>query len=71
MNFARAFLISGLLAALPARAIYAPLPDQSDEETWTVTLRAGIMHDSNIFGAQNGAISSLVYQASPKIAFNG
>lgn len=71
MNFARVFLISGLLAALPARAVYAPLPDQSGDEPFTVTLRAGIMHDSNIFGAQNGAISSLVYQASPKIAFNG
>jgi hypothetical protein len=71
MNFARAFLISGLLAALPARAVYAPLPDTSAEEPWSVTLRAGVMYDSNIFGAQHGAIDSIVYQASPRIAFNG
>ncbi len=71
MNFARVLLISGLLAALPAWAVYAPLPDQSREDAWVVTLRAGVMHDSNIFGAQHGAISSIVYEASPKIAFNG
>lgn len=71
MNFARAFLLGGLLAALPARAIYAPLPDTTSENPLSITLRAGVMHDSNIFGAQNGAISSIVYQASPRIAFNG
>jgi hypothetical protein len=71
MNLARVFLIGGLIAALPARAIYAPLPDTSGEEPWSVTLRAGVMHDSNIFGAQDGEIDSIVYQASPRIAFNG
>jgi hypothetical protein len=71
MNLARAFLLGGLTAALPAWAIYAPLPDTTGEEPWSVTLRAGVMHDSNIFGAQNGAISSIVYQASPRVAFNG
>src|SRR6186713_2901152 len=71
MNFARVFLIGGLVAALPARAVYAPLPDTAGEEPWSVTLRAGVMHDSNIFGAQDGAISSIVYQASPRVAFNG
>src|SRR5882724_11295158 len=71
MNFARVLLLGGLLAALPARAVYAPLPDQSRENAWSVSLRAGVMHDSNIFGAQHGAISSVVYEASPRIAFNG
>jgi hypothetical protein len=71
MNFARLFLIGGLMAAVPARAVYAPLPDTSSEEPWSVTLRAGVMHDSNIFGAQDGEISSIVYQASPRVAFNG
>jgi hypothetical protein len=59
------------MAASSARAVYAPLPDPAGDQPLTVTLRAGVMHDSNIFGAQNGAVSSMVYQASPRIAFNG
>ena len=35
-----------------------------------MTLSAGISHDSNIFGSQTGAISSMVYEFAPKIAFN-
>ena len=71
MKFACVLLLLGFGAAIPARAVYAPLPDQSRENAWTVTLRAGVMHDNNIFGAHEGEISSLVYQASPRIGYVG
>lgn len=81
MRFARVFFVGGLLAAVPLRAVYAPLPEQDQEKDWTVTLRTGVSHDSNIFGAPEptsaspagtpGPISSLVYEAAPTIAFNG
>ncbi|HYP16298.1 MAG TPA: outer membrane beta-barrel protein [Opitutus sp.] len=71
MNLARALLIGGLLTSLPAWAVYAPLPDQDQGKDWSVSLRAGVAHDSNIFGAQSGAISSMVYGVSPKVAYNG
>ena len=70
INITRVVLIGGLLTALPAWGVYAPIPEQEQGKEWTVTLRAGIFHDSNIFGAQNGAISSMVYEVAPKVAFN-
>lgn len=71
MYYLRASIVTLLLAALPARAVYAPLPEPELQQDWVVTLRAGVIHDSNIFGADEGAISSMVYQAAPGIAYNG
>ncbi|MEO6876138.1 MAG: outer membrane beta-barrel protein [Opitutaceae bacterium] len=70
MNFLRILVVGGLLAALPAWAVYAPIPEQEQGKEWAITLRGGITHDSNIFGAQSGAISSMVYEFAPKIGFN-
>jgi len=70
MNYVRGLIVGGLAAALPAWAVYAPIPDQEQGKEWTVTLRGDVSHDDNIFGSQTGAIGSTVYQASPKIAFN-
>lgn len=70
MKFARLLLLGGLLASVPAWAVYAPIPEQEQGKEWVVTLRAGIMHDSNIFGSQSGEIDSMVYELAPKIAFN-
>lgn len=71
----------GALAVLPARAVYAPLPEPELQKDWTVTLRAGVAYDSNIFGSDESVltasgqpapvIDSVVYQVSPTIAFNG
>lgn len=63
-------MVGGFLTALPVWGVYAPIPEQEQGKEWTVTARAGIFHDSNIFGAQSGAISSMVYEFAPKIAFN-
>jgi len=71
MKFARLLTFGGLVAALPLRAVYAPLPEQNLGKEWTVALRVGVSHDSNIFGAQSGAIGSMVYEASPRIGFAG
>jgi len=71
MNLARVLFVGGLIAAAPLRAVYAPLPEQEQNKAWTATLRAGVTHDSNIFGSAAGAIDSLVYEAAPKVAFSG
>jgi predicted porin len=63
-------MIGGLIAAVPAWAVYAPIPDQDQGKELVVTLQAQIYHDSNIFGSATGAISSTVYEFAPKIAFN-
>jgi len=70
MNFTRVVLVGGLLTALPVWGVYAPIPEEEQGKEWTITVRAGVFHDSNIFGAQNGAISSMVYEFAPKVAFN-
>src|ERR1019366_6952715 len=70
MNIARLLIVGGLVTALPAWAVYAPIPEQDQGKDWTFTVRGGVSHDSNIFGAQSGAIASMVYEFAPKIAFN-
>ncbi|MEO7598226.1 MAG: hypothetical protein ABIV50_04800 [Opitutus sp.] len=71
MKSKRVLLLLSLVAAVPARAVYAPVPDRTPENIWTVSLRAGVMYDSNIFGAQQNEIDSVVYQASPSIGYTG
>lgn len=71
MNVARVLFVGGLIAALPVRAVYAPLPEPEQNKEWTVSLRAGVSHDSNIFGSATGEIDSMVYEAVPRVAFSG
>lgn len=70
MKLARVCVVGGLLAAIPAWAVYAPIPEQDQGKELVVTLSAQIYHDSNIFGAPTGAIDSMVYEFAPKVAFN-
>jgi len=71
MIFLRVLLLGGLLlAALPARAVYAPVPEQDMGKSLVVTLKAGLSYDTNLFGAATRNIESSVFQFSPKIAYN-
>jgi opacity protein-like surface antigen len=63
-------LLNGLWLGLPLWAGYAPIPEQEQGKAWSVSLQVGAMYDSNIFGAPTDEISSEVFSASPKIAFN-
>jgi Uncharacterized protein conserved in bacteria (DUF2320). len=71
MTFARLLFVGCLATALPAWAVYAPLPEQDIQKDFTVTVRGGVYHDTNIFGAESGAISSTVYTLQPKLSYNG
>jgi hypothetical protein len=70
MIFLRALLVGGLVAAMPARAVYAPIPEQEQGKDFTVTLRGGVSHDSNLFGADQGEISSMIWTFAPKAVYN-
>ena len=71
MRLSRVIVASvGLGFCAGARAVYAPIPDQEQGKDLTISLEAGISYNNNIFGASTGAISSVVYELSPKIAFN-
>jgi predicted porin len=70
MNFLRIFFVGGLLAVLPVRAVYAPIPEQEQGKELTFTLSVGLSHDTNLFGGATGAIGSTLYQFAPSVAYN-
>lgn len=69
MTFSRVLMLGGLLAALPALAVYAPIPEQEVEKDLKVSVRAGLSHDSNIFGAATQAVDSVVWTLAPRIDY--
>ncbi|MDO8539824.1 MAG: hypothetical protein Q7S40_05230 [Opitutaceae bacterium] len=78
------FAIGGLVAALPVRAVYAPVPERDQGKDLTVTVRAGVAYDSNLFGAPPkgslpvlpgqpphvGPLDSIVWTFAPHVAYN-
>lgn len=58
------------MAALPAFAVYAPIPEQQQGKDLTVSIRGGVSHDSNIFGAATNAIDSVIWTLAPRIDYN-
>lgn len=55
------------MAALPALAVYAPIPEQDQERNLKVSVRAGLSHDSNIFGAASNEVDSVIWTLAPRI----
>ncbi len=71
MNFLRVLLAFGvLLAAAPLRAVYAPVPEQEQGKSLTLTLKAGLYYDTNLFAAAAKNVESSVFQVAPKAAYN-
>lgn len=70
ITFPRALIIGGLLAALPLRAVYAPIPEQELGKDLTVTIKGGVSHDSNLFGSATDPISSVIFSLSPRVTYN-
>lgn len=58
------------MATLPVRAVYAPIPEQEQGKDFTLSLRTGVAHDSNIFGAATDAIDSTVWTLAPRALYN-
>jgi len=66
----RALLLSGLVAAVPLKAVYAPVPERDQGKNLTVNVRAGLSHDSNIFGSADNKIDSTVWSLAPRIGYS-
>ncbi|GHB95499.1 transporter [Cerasicoccus arenae] len=59
------------LAATPVLfAVYAPIPSQEQGEAFSGSITSGAYYDSNIFGSQNGRVSSVVGEISPHLDYN-
>ena len=69
IKLSRVLTIGGLLAALPASAAYAPIPVQDQEKSLNVSVRAGLSHDSNIFGAAANEVDSAIWTLAPRIDY--
>jgi hypothetical protein len=70
LNFSRALLIGGLLAASPVWAVYAPIPEQEQGRDLTFSVKGGVSHDSNIFGAATDERESLIFTVAPRATYN-
>jgi hypothetical protein len=70
MNCLRVFPVCLLAAVVPARAVYAPIPDQELGKDLIFTFSLGASYDSNIFGGATGTIGSSIVEFSPKVAYN-
>lgn len=70
MKLLHAFPAFLTVLAVPVWAVYAPIPEQEQGKDFTAAVRAGVSHDSNIFGASTNAISSTVYTVAPSFKFN-
>lgn len=63
-------LIALGLAATPAWAVYAPIPESAKGKALTASVAASIFHDSNIFGASTNEIDSMVYRVAPSLSLD-
>ncbi len=59
-----------LAAAAPAFGVYAPIPEQEQGKEFTVSVKGGLAHDSNLFGSANNEISSAVWSLAPRGVYN-
>jgi hypothetical protein len=66
----RALLAGVLVAAVPARAVYAPVPEQEQGKDLTFTMKGGVSHDTNLFGAATGAVASTIFTVAPRGVYN-
>ncbi len=69
-SISRAFVLGGILAAVPLWAVYAPIPEREQGKDFSVTAKAGVSYDSNLFGAASRGIGSTIFSFSPHLAYN-
>lgn len=70
MKFFRSLFACGFTVALPAWAVYAPVPDQAQGKALTFTAKVGLSYDDNLFGAAKNEVGSAVWQFAPRVAYN-
>ena len=63
-------LCSSVAICAIARGVYAPIPEEEKGKGLTLSLLTGITYNNNIFGSATDAVASVVYEVSPRVAFN-
>ena len=69
--FHRALIVGSLAAASPLFGVYAPIPEQppAGKTGATFSVKGGVAHDSNVFGASSNEISSTIWTLAPRVDF--
>lgn len=62
--------LSFITATSTLLAVYAPIPSQEQGDAFSGSISSGVYYDSNIFGAQNGRVSSVVGEIAPHVDYN-
>lgn len=70
LSLRRGLVLALLIAVGPARAAYAPVPETEEGKDLVFKVRASAGHDSNLFGAAEGAIATAVYTLAPGVTWN-
>jgi opacity protein-like surface antigen len=71
MNFLRVLLAGGVvLTALPLHAVYAPVPEQEQGKSLVLSLKSGLVYDTNLFASASANVESSIFQLIPKAAYN-
>ncbi|MEO6246572.1 MAG: outer membrane beta-barrel protein [Opitutaceae bacterium] len=65
----RVLFLGSLMVGAPLRAVYAPVPDRAPEKDLTLSLRAALSHDSNLFGAATGETDSAIWTVAPFVGY--
>lgn len=65
----RVLLLGALLSTASLRAVYAPVPERTQAKDLTLSVRAALAHDSNLFGAATGEIDSVVWTVAPFVGY--
>ncbi len=52
------------------RGVYAPIPEQEQGKDLVIKAKVGLAHDSNLFGAASGAVSTAVWTLAPHATYN-
>lgn len=69
-HLSRVLIFSGFAAALPLWAVYAPIPENEQGKDFTVTAKAGVSYDSNLFGSASRPVGSTIFTVAPRVAYN-
>lgn len=55
---------------MPVWAVYAPIPDRDQGKDLSITAKAGVSYDSNLFGSASRPVGSTIFSLAPRIAYN-
>jgi hypothetical protein len=70
MKLSYAVVLGALAAATPLWGVYAPVPEQEQGKALTVSVRAGVSHDSNLFGGATDQVGSTIWELAPRVIYN-